>query len=468
MNELAPPATSAMAARKGSAEKLTTIAHTRIEDKSMIEESYSIGEKLGQGTFGKVYAATHKDTKVKWAIKSVNKEKAGGPAIKLLEREVAILKRVNHEHIIRLNEVFETAEKMFLVMELCQGGELADELKKRGYFSESDTKNLMQKLASAISYLHKNDIVHRDLKLENILLSQNPNDPTDKLHIKVTDFGLSVVKGGAGHENMMQAFCGTPIYMAPEILDNRSYSQQCDVWAMGVIMYLLLTGRPPFTAKDDDTLYELIKKGEVDFSDELWVTVSDDAQNIIVGMLNVDPAHRLTAHEVLDHSWFTGQKRETRNALALMKEWKDELRLESQQPTDSSAINGESADTSEAEYPNVPLDTTDTTEPKVETEKTESESHQSESTLKPGNSSPVQSVKKSPSSRLPLSRKSPGLSSHNIGKSSGKRSPPIANSSSNRATTLHAGKPAPTRSSVKLGTPTSKSVLTSKATGKKK
>ncbi|ESO87284.1 hypothetical protein LOTGIDRAFT_177503 [Lottia gigantea] len=222
--------------RKGSAER--SIPHTRIENDEALQESYVIGRKLGQGSFGKVYFATSKKTGKNWAIKSVNKEKAGSTGLKLLEQEVCILKRVKHPNIIALNEVIESNKRMYLVTAVCENGELNEVLEKR-QFTESECKIIMTKLASAISYLHKHDIVHRDLKLENILLSENPEDPNDHLHIQVTDFGLSVVKDGVGHDNMMQDVCGTPIYMSPEIIDNKTYSQMCDVWAMGVIMYML-------------------------------------------------------------------------------------------------------------------------------------------------------------------------------------------------------------------------------------
>ncbi|XP_067675965.1 serine/threonine-protein kinase 33-like [Haliotis asinina] len=326
----------------------TTIPHIRIADDSAIKESYEVGKKLGQGSFGKVHEAQHRETKKSWAIKSINKEKAGSSALKLIEREVAILKRVHHPNIIQLNEVLESPTRMFLVMELCDGGEMADSLKDNKHFSEADTKTVIRRLASAISYLHKNDIVHRDIKLENILLSQNPDDPDDKLHIKVTDFGLSVVKGGAGHDNMMQDFCGTPMYMSPEIIDNKTYSQQCDVWAMGVIMYIMLCGYPPFRSNDEDSLYEIIKKGEVDFSEEPWPSISEEAKMCIQRMLKVDPAHRMSAAEVLDHAWLTGETHDSTkpvNVLEMMKEWGPELKKGgSCDDNPESAINGDSPD----------------------------------------------------------------------------------------------------------------------------
>ncbi|XP_041354063.1 serine/threonine-protein kinase 33-like [Gigantopelta aegis] len=324
------------------------VPHTRVTDTSRINDTYIVGKKLGEGSFGKVYEGIHRETDEKWAIKSINKEKAGTMGLKLMEREVYILKRVKHPNIIELNEVIESPQHMFLVLELCEGGELADALKVKNHYDESSVKTIMKQLSSAISYLHKNDIVHRDIKLENILLCGCTED-IDSLVIKVTDFGLSVVKGGQGHDNMMQDFCGTPMYMAPEIIENKTYSQQCDVWAMGVICYILLCGSPPFPAVDDETLVGCIKKGDIDFSFKEWKPVSTEAQKCIQGMLTVDPAHRLSAAEVLDQPWFTGEARDDsapRNVLEMMKTWGPELRrseagLDSSSSDESSAINGE-------------------------------------------------------------------------------------------------------------------------------
>ncbi|XP_002739098.1 serine/threonine-protein kinase 33-like [Saccoglossus kowalevskii] len=318
--------------RTGSAER--QIPHTRIEDESVIEETYVLGEILGQGSFGVVREATRKEDGTKWAIKKINKEKAGSSAIKLLEREVTILKRVNHIHIIHLEEIFETAKRTYLIMELCNGGELQTLFRERQCFTEDDTRIVIKRLASAISYLHKHDIVHRDIKLENILLSSDPKCPEDNLFIKVTDFGLSVVKGNVN--SALQTFCGTPIYMAPEVIKGHPYTQQCDVWSMGIIAYTLMCGSPPFTGNDEDSLYDNIKKGELDFSQGVWPSVSDAAKDAIQSMLTVDTAHRKGAWEILDHHWITGEGTARLNVLDLMNQFKEEMRLEKE-----GQVNGE-------------------------------------------------------------------------------------------------------------------------------
>ncbi|XP_041916707.1 serine/threonine-protein kinase 33 isoform X1 [Alosa sapidissima] len=312
--------------RVNSAER--KVPHTRMEDEIDIQQIYSFGRKLGQGSFGVVCEATHKETQKKWAIKKVNKEKAGSSGVKLLEREVSILKRVNHEHIIHLEEVFETPKRMYLVTELCEGGELKELLQKRQRFKEEDARHIISSLAQAIVYLHKKDIVHRDLKLENILVkSYHHGDDNNTVNIKVTDFGLSVQKGGVGSENMLQATCGTPIYMAPEVINGHEYSQQCDVWSIGVIMYLLLSGEPPFMSSLEERLFELIKKGELTFSTPVWDSISDAAKKVVCCLLKVDPAHRITANELLDNPWITGDTTMAAtptNVLEMMRQFRND------------------------------------------------------------------------------------------------------------------------------------------------
>uniref|UniRef100_A0A672P674 Serine/threonine-protein kinase 33 n=2 Tax=Sinocyclocheilus grahami TaxID=75366 RepID=A0A672P674_SINGR len=305
-----------------SAEK--KVPHTRIEDESDIQKIYSFGRKLGQGNFGVVCEATHIETQRKWAIKKVNKEKAGTSGVKHLEREVSIMKQVKHEHIIHLEEVFETPKRMYLVTELCEGGDLKDLLQKNKHFTEEETRHIIKSLSEAIVYLHKKDIVHRDLKLENILVKSFHHD-NDVVNIKITDFGLSVQKGGVGSENMLQATCGTPIYMAPEVVNGHQYSQQCDLWSIGVIMFMLLCGEPPFISSSKERLSEMIMKGELTFSGPVWHTISDAAKTVIRCLLKVDPAHRITANELLDNPWISGDTSTTvtrTNVLEMMRQFR--------------------------------------------------------------------------------------------------------------------------------------------------
>ncbi|XP_030621003.1 serine/threonine-protein kinase 33 [Chanos chanos] len=314
--------------RGNSAEK--KVPHTRMEDEADIQKIYMFGRKLGQGSFGVVYEATHIETQKKWAIKKVNKEKAGRSGVKLLEREVSILKCVDHDHIIHLEEVFDTPKRMYLVTELCEGGELKELLQKNKYFTEEETRHIIRSLAEAIAYLHKKDVVHRDLKLENILVkSYHHGEDNGMINIKVTDFGLSAQKGGVGSENMLQSTCGTPIYMAPEVINGHEYSQQCDVWSIGVIMYMLLCGEPPFMSSSEERLFELIRKGELTFSSPVWDTISDAAKKVLHCLLKKDPAHRITASELLDNPWITGDTSTSTtptNVLEMMRQFRDAMK----------------------------------------------------------------------------------------------------------------------------------------------
>ncbi|KAJ8340178.1 hypothetical protein SKAU_G00348110 [Synaphobranchus kaupii] len=333
--------------RVNSAER--KVPHTRMDDEAAIQQIYAFGKKLGQGSFGVVYEATHIETQKKWAIKKVNREKAGSHGVKLLEREVSILKRVNHGHIIHLEEVFETPKKMYMVTELCEGGELKEILKKKTQFTEEEARHIIHSLAEAAVYLHKKDIVHRDLKLENILVKSSHNgEENGLLHIKITDFGLSAQKGGMGSKAMMQATCGTPIYMAPEVIDGHEYSQQCDVWSIGVIMYTLLCGEPPFLSKSD-RLFDIIRKGELSFTGLVWDSISDGAKKVLRCLLKVDPAHRITASELLDNPWITGDTTTPGtpiNVLEMMKQFRDDPEDgESAGPT--GGLNGLSLHTSQ-------------------------------------------------------------------------------------------------------------------------
>ncbi|TRY84200.1 hypothetical protein DNTS_025715 [Danionella cerebrum] len=171
------------------------------------------------------------------------------------------------------------------------------------------------------------NIVHRDLKLENILVKNSRRDnDNDMVNIKVTDFGLSVQRGGVGSENMLQATCGTPIYMAPEVVNGHQYSQQCDLWSIGVIMHMLLCGEPPFMSSSKERLSEMIKKGELTFSEPVWNVVSEAAKNVLRCLLKVDPAHRITANELLDDPWISGDTSTTvtrSNVLEMMRQFRN-------------------------------------------------------------------------------------------------------------------------------------------------
>lgn len=325
------------------------IPHSRIDHASNIEKHYTLGNKLGKGSFGSVIEGLRINDGTKWAIKIINKERAGSAHVKLLEHEVKIMKKVNHRNIIHLEEVFESGDKMFLVMELCSTGGLDEILKEKGYFPEKEALGIFQQLADAVSYMHENEITHRDLKLDNILLAS----PTEEYpyFIKLADFGLSYTRGGSGSDYMMTQAVGTPIYMAPEVITNYGYSQQCDIWSIGIVLYTLLSGKAPFNANTEEELHELIKRGELNFSTKRWASISPAAKQLLEGMLKVDPAHRFTSKEVLGQPWLKGEQNVNgdvpMNVLEMMKQFGLEQNqnnnesIETEVPTNNNNVDSE-------------------------------------------------------------------------------------------------------------------------------
>ncbi|XP_008288648.1 serine/threonine-protein kinase 33 [Stegastes partitus] len=282
------------------------VLDTRLKDDKDLREIYDYGIKLGQGSFGDVYEATHIKTQTKWAIKEVRRPAAGSSRVVMVDNEIDILKRVNHAHIIHLEAVYRTPTKLYLVTELCKGGDLRQLLQKKNFFTEDETRNIICSLADAVVYLHKRVIAHRDLKLENILVKNSLKQDGDSINIKVTDFGLSVKTGGVGIDNMMTEACGTLSYMAPEMMSDRGYSHLCDVWSIGVVMYMLLCGEPPFASKTKALLLQEIMNNGVRFTQPIWDTVSDAAKHLLTCLLKVEPAFRMTANQLRESPWITG------------------------------------------------------------------------------------------------------------------------------------------------------------------
>ncbi|KAM8894551.1 serine/threonine-protein kinase 33 isoform 2-T8 [Spinachia spinachia] len=270
--------------------------------------------------------------------------RAGSRRAKMLGHEINILRQVDHANIIHLQEVYQTAQMTYLVIDLCDGGELKQLLQRKKYFTEDETRHIICSLADAVVYLHKRDIVHRDLKLENILVI-NDLDEEDKgrINIKVTDFGLSVKTNGVGIENIMTEACGTLIYMAPEVMSDRGYSQWCDVWSIGVVMYILLCGEPPFLSKTRTNLLKEIMAKEVTFHQPIWGKVSDAAKNLLTCLLKADPAYRMSANQLLENPWITGDTNVPAmptNVLDLMHDL-PEQRERTQTADDSSLTSSE-------------------------------------------------------------------------------------------------------------------------------
>eukprot|EP01097_Dermamoeba_algensis_P002647 TRINITY_DN2047_c0_g1_i1.p1 TRINITY_DN2047_c0_g1~~TRINITY_DN2047_c0_g1_i1.p1 ORF type:complete len:362 (-),score=66.70 TRINITY_DN2047_c0_g1_i1:76-1161(-) len=264
-----------------------------------IAEKYDFGREIGRGGFSVVYEATDKTTGQKYAIKHIKKETmAEAEDLQLLKREIRIMKKVSHPNILKLYEVYEEDDDFYLVMELVKGKELFDRIVERGQYSERDASAIIRQLLSAIAYLHSLGIAHRDLKPENLLSYGDPET------VKLVDFGFSKNFG----EEKMVTSVGSPGYVAPEILTNESYDMAVDMWSVGVIIYVLLCGFPPFYADSPPDLFKKILAVEYDFDDPAWDYVSDAAKDLIRHLLVKDPKKRLTADECLSDPWVKGEK----------------------------------------------------------------------------------------------------------------------------------------------------------------
>ncbi|KAK2949027.1 putative Calcium/calmodulin-dependent protein kinase type 1 [Blattamonas nauphoetae] len=266
---------------------------------SNLTEVFDVQETIGEGNFAKVKKAKHKKTGKQVAIKMIDKAKIikDPHQLKSIISEIGIMKELKHANIVQLLDVYETADRLCLVMELVTGGELFDRIVDLGAFSETDAAALMHSMFDAIKYMHDKGIAHRDLKPENILCeNEDPNSP-----VKVSDFGLSKV---IDTKSMMQTCCGTPGYVAPEVLNYTGYGPEVDMWSLGVLMYVLLCGFPPFYDENDAVLFQIIQSGKYDFPSPYFDSISKEAKDLISHLLVVDPKKRYTAAQAIAHPWF--------------------------------------------------------------------------------------------------------------------------------------------------------------------
>jgi serine/threonine-protein kinase Chk2 len=268
----------------------------------VFREKYMMSKVLGRGACGEVKLAFERETCRKFAVKCITKKTFSvgprlGPGIM---DEVKILKELSHPCIIEIEDVFESNDMLYIVLELVEGGELFDRVVGIGKFTEPQAKLLFYQMLIAVKYLHDRNITHRDLKPENILLSSEANETL----IKVTDFGVSRF---VGETSLMKTLCGTPTYLAPEVLTSAGmagYSKAVDCWSLGVILFICLGGYPPFSDEiEEHSLKDQITKGIYSFPKEYWKDVSSDAIDLIKKLLTVDPKKRISTAQALDHKW---------------------------------------------------------------------------------------------------------------------------------------------------------------------
>ena len=276
---------------------------TFIFDKiTKLEDDYKLESELGKGTYGVVYKAVHKLTGEIRAVKQISRKK-----IKKYERfinEVTALKTLDHPNIIKLFEVYEEEENVYLVQELWTGGELFDRIVENQFLSEKKAAIIFQQVLQSILYWNKNRISHRDLKPENYMFKSKD----EEANLKLIDFGLSMSYYKMEHEGdpkwnlvRMKTRAGTAFFMAPEVISH-DYTESCDMWSAGVILYIMLWGYPPFYGETDQEILEAVVSGEYDFEDEVWEEVSDSAKDLIRKLL-VPEISRLSPKEALNHPW---------------------------------------------------------------------------------------------------------------------------------------------------------------------
>lgn len=273
----------------------------RIENNSVFFTKYDLDRsfegKLGEGTYASVRLGTNKATGQVYAIKCVDKSRLDETDIRALKDEVSILKSVHHDNVMKLVEDFEEMDYFFLVTELVKGGELFDRIVTKECYSEMNARDLSRVLLETLAFLHDRCIVHRDLKPENLLLKTLDDDSA----ITLADFGYAA-RLSARDEKSLRDSCGTPGYVAPEILCKKRYGTKVDMWSCGVIIFILLGGYPPFGG-DDHEMLQMIRVGKFRFDPTYWDSVSEEAKDLIKKLLTVDPDKRLSAAEALKHPW---------------------------------------------------------------------------------------------------------------------------------------------------------------------
>ncbi|XP_072831851.1 serine/threonine-protein kinase DCLK2 isoform X2 [Vicugna pacos] len=281
----------------------------RCSESSTLLEKYKIGKVIGDGNFAVVKECMDRSTGKEFALKIIDKAKCCGKE-HLIENEVSILRRVKHPNIIMLVEEMETASELFLVMELVKGGDLFDAITSSTKYTERDGSAMVYNLASALRYLHALSIVHRDIKPENLLVCEYP-DGTKSL--KLGDFGLATVVEGP-----LYTVCGTPTYVAPEIIAETGYGLKVDIWAAGVITYILLCGFPPFRSENNlqEDLFDQILAGKLEFPAPYWDNITDSAKELISQMLQVNAEARCTAGQILSHPWVSDDASQENNMQA--------------------------------------------------------------------------------------------------------------------------------------------------------
>nr|XP_046224547.1 calcium/calmodulin-dependent protein kinase type II subunit delta-like isoform X5 [Oncorhynchus gorbuscha] len=270
---------------------------TTIVTSTRFTDEYQLYEELGKGAFSVVRRCVKKSSGQEFAAKIINTKKLSARDHQKLEREARICRLLKHSNIVRLHDSISEEGFHYLVFDLVTGGELFEDIVAREYYSEADASQCINQILESVQHIHQHDIVHRDLKPENLLLASKMKGAA----VKLADFGLAIEV--QGDQQAWFGFAGTPGYLSPEVLRKDAFGKPVDIWACGVILYILLVGYPPFWDEDQHKLYQQIKAGAYDFPSPEWDTVTPEAKNLINQMLTINPSKRITADQALKHPW---------------------------------------------------------------------------------------------------------------------------------------------------------------------
>jgi serine/threonine protein kinase len=299
-----------------TAKRIHKLADHIVED---IATLYTLGDELGRGRFSVVQSAVHLKEKARYAVKVVENKSLGDEEnLEALETEIDILRKLEHPHIVSLKEVVVSTQDTYIVMELLSGGELFNRIIDTGPFTEADASSLFAQVLLSMDYLHSLNIVHRDVKPENILyLSEG------SVEIKLIDFGYA---GVWAPDKPLTGLCGTPDYVAPEVLSwydddekGTPYGKGSDLWSLGVLLYVILSGCSPFSADEEDAILSLVAQAKYEFHEAEWQGISAEAKDLISRLLVVEPDQRLTMQQMLDHPWLKEAVASARAKMAASK-----------------------------------------------------------------------------------------------------------------------------------------------------
>jgi len=259
---------------------------------------YVNGERIGSGTFATVKRCVRKSDKKEFAVKIIDKRHLTGRELVGLKDEIRILKSMEFPHVISMIDVFDDGRRVKMVLELCEGGDLFDQILKspKRHFDEAKSAHITCIIARSLQYLHQHFVVHRDLKPENILFTADGV-------LKITDFGLAHYLKLPPSLHVMHTCCGTPHYVAPEVLSSNEYSHEVDFWSLGVILYIMLSGYQPFNSHSIHAMYGMIIRGQYKFPSPHWDHISDAAKDLVRQLMCVDHKKRFTVDQVMKHAW---------------------------------------------------------------------------------------------------------------------------------------------------------------------